>query len=814
MSTRTTGRAGRAEAMARREQTKGGRTLGAGLRATVVFALLLLTGYTAFAGVQLWQRLSQAPAQSAPDLQAKLTAAEVDAALAPVRAALGAADAGLNANTDRPLDAAEAAMAASDGHAQGIAVVSGGEVVAVTGAIPAADWRVALARTAGRPKPGALIAHGGANLLLVSGGAPIRRPRELYAAVDLAALLNDRLDDQSEVALAATGTALARGSGLALAVPAGTVQKLAHGPGSRSKPDAAAGRLSVAPAYDGALLAVSPASTGPLGFRRWADGLISLLAPLFIGIVLTLVLVRQGRSAAQGRQALDESERRVRLAVEAAHCGIWEWRLDTDLVTMSDVTGVMLGWGGGGVAHGGDVIARVATEHRERLRQALRAAADHGAFDVSFRVDRPDGRFTWIDARGQGFEPGPHGFRSVIGVALDVTEERYAEHRARQAERRLSDAIGSISEAFVLWSRNDRLLMCNDTFRSFFNIEARLLKPGSPRKAVEEIMAMAIKRRERASGASGASEAEMHDGRWLHLSERPTAEGGAVLTATDISALKRQEGDLLLKQQALEENARALAELAEKHQQASETAESASKAKSEFLANMSHELRTPLNAIIGFSEIMQREMYGPVGHARYKEYAGDILSSGQHLLALINDILDMSKIEAGKLTLRPEPLDLIEITEDVVRLIRTRAEAGGLTLALDIPNLPAVEADYRALKQILLNLLTNAVKFTPRGGRVEVSAARRGDGRIQVSVKDTGIGIAESDMERLAKPFEQIESQHSKTQQGTGLGLALTKSLVEGHGGALDIQSQAGVGTTVRFSLPAAADESAQTAAA
>jgi two-component system cell cycle sensor histidine kinase PleC len=783
-----------------------------GLRAFVVCALVLLTCFTALAGFRLWRMDGPDPAsseldQQAPYLKAKVTAAEVDAALAPIRAGLDDAGRRLQASPDRPLDAAEAAMSASDGKAEGVAVVSDGEVVAVTGAVPATEWREAQVKSGDFARIGALPAHDRLPHVFVAGAPVGHGHLALVAAVDLGALLAGRLEGQGEVVLAATGATLAKGAALAQPIGPGLIPRLAHGASVQVRSEAGPVQLAGAPAADGALLAVSagpaPPSPGPFGVRRWADALISLLVPLGTAVILALLLLRQERKAEETRRALDESERRVRLAVEAAHCGIWEWRLDADLVTMSDVTAVMLGWGGGGVADAADVIARVAEEHQERLRQALRAAAEFGAFDVSFRVDKPDGRgFTWVDARGQGFERGPEGFAAIIGVALDVTEERYAEHRARQAERRLSDAIDSVSEAFVLWSRNGRLLMCNDAFRTTFNVEARLLKPGAPRRAVEQVMAMAIKHRERLTGPVGASEVELYDGRWLHLSERGTADGGAVVTATDISALKRQEADLIQNQQRLEENARALAELAEKHQIASETAESASRAKSEFLANMSHELRTPLNAIIGFSEMMQREMFGPLGDRRYQEYSGDILSSGQHLLALINDILDMSKIEAGKLTLRPELLDLVEIVEDVIRLVRTRAEAGGLTLAVDIRKLPAVDADYRALKQILLNLLTNAVKFTPRGGRVEVSATERADGRVQVSVKDTGIGIASADLSRLAKPFEQIENQHSKTQQGTGLGLALTKSLVERHGGALEIQSMPGIGTTVSFSLP------------
>jgi two-component system cell cycle sensor histidine kinase PleC len=197
-------------------------------------------------------------------------------------------------------------------------------------------------------------------------------------------------------------------------------------------------------------------------------------------------------------------------------------------------------------------------------------------------------------------------------------------------------------------------------------------------------------------------------------------------------------------------------------------------------------------------------MFGPLGDGRYRGYATDILTSGQHLLALINDILDMSKIEAGKMNLRIEPVSLDEVVEGSVRLVRDRADAAGLALRVDLPDLPEVEADYRALKQVMLNLLSNALKFTPRGGQVTISAAQDGD-HVRVRVTDTGIGISEEDLGRLARPFEQAESQLVKTQQGSGLGLALTKSLVELHGGRLQLASQLGAGTEASFTLPVSA---------
>ena len=530
-----------------------------------------------------------------------------------------------------------------------------------------------------------------------------------------------------------------------------------------------------------------------------------LFAPMVTAAILAVLLVVQGLRADAAAKALAESEERFRLAVEAARCGIWEWDLAAGELMMSDITGVMLGWGGGGVASTEAVLEHVAAEHRERLRQALTSAAHHGAFDVSFRALRPEGGAVWIDARGQASSRKTDGgFSRIVGVALDVTEERVAQVRVQAAEARLHGAIESVPEAFVLWDRQARLVLCNQNFRTFFALEPRVLKPGGSRQAVEQLMRLSI-RQERAGPPDSPREAELADGRWVTVSERRTADGGYVVTYVDVTGLKQQEEMRRLNEERLERAREEAAELAQKYAAEKVRAEAANRAKSEFLANMSHELRTPLNAINGFSEMMATELYGPLGDTRYKGYAQDILSSGQHLLALINDVLDMSKIEAGKMSLRFEPLRLDELAEDAVRLVKNRAETAGLAVGIDVPALPDIDGDYRALKQVLLNLLSNAVKFTPRGGRIVVAAEGRRDvmgERVKVSVRDTGIGIAPQDLARLARPFEQIESQQSKTQQGTGLGLALSKSLVEMHGGVLEIESEPGHGTVVSFLLP------------
>ncbi|MET0273981.1 MAG: ATP-binding protein [Phenylobacterium sp.] len=550
------------------------------------------------------------------------------------------------------------------------------------------------------------------------------------------------------------------------------------------------------------------------GAQTQTEQLIWLTVPLAVAVALGLILLFETHRIERAHAAYTMSEQRFRLAVEAARCGIWEWDLTTDKIFMSDVTGALFGWRGG-LVDGQQVLDRVSPGHRDGLRDALATAAVYGGFDVSFRVpSQTGGRPVWIDARGQGFgDASEGGYARIIGVALDVTEERLAQARAQTAETRLRDAIESVSEAFVLWDRHGRLLMCNKNYRSFYRLDPLLLQPGATRDQVERFAQLAVRQEVIAQGGRrGVREVELADGRWVQISERDTAEGGLVVTAADITALKTQEEARRLNEEELrkavanlERSQAQLSELARKYEAEKVRAEGANQAKSEFLANMSHELRTPLNAINGFSEIMLGEMYGPLGDARYKSYAGDILNSGQHLLALINDILDMSKIEAGKMSLRFEPLSLEEVAEDAARLVRSRAEASGLTLSLEFGDLPEVEADFRAVKQVLLNLLSNAVKFTPRGGRITIRAEHRDDplgARVRVSVHDTGIGIAPDDLKRLAKPFEQIESQQAKTQQGTGLGLALTKSLVEMHGGRFELESAPGQGATASFTLP------------
>ncbi len=236
-----------------------------------------------------------------------------------------------------------------------------------------------------------------------------------------------------------------------------------------------------------------------------------------------------------------------------------------------------------------------------------------------------------------------------------------------------------------------------------------------------------------------------------------------------------------------------------------EEAQLANRTKSEFLAAMSHELRTPLNAIIGFSELMSGELLGPIGSPKYVDYANDITQSGQHLLAIINDILDLSKIEAGKMSVADEQLDLDQVIRSSLRFIAERARSANVKVAIEIAEGPLLmRGDAIKVKQILLNLLSNAVKFTPAAGRVEVHAFKDGDGRLLIVVKDTGCGMKTEDIPKALEPFRQVDSSLNRRFEGTGLGLPLSKRLIELHGGTLTIDSTVDVGTEVTVAFPAA----------
>ena len=301
------------------------------------------------------------------------------------------------------------------------------------------------------------------------------------------------------------------------------------------------------------------------------------------------------------------------------------------------------------------------------------------------------------------------------------------------------------------------------------------------------------------------------DGKVLEIRGDPLSGGGFIATYTDITDRKRAEeslrtasAELELAGSAHEMQGQKMAAMLEELSIAKQHLGAANRAKSEFLATMSHELRTPLNAIIGFSEIIGTETFGPIGNVKYRDYARDIHESGQHLLDLINDILDISKVESGMEELYEENVDISVVADSVLRLVRQRAQKHGVKLELELSDeSPALRVDVRKLKQILVNLLSNAIKFTKAGGTVTLKGWGRIESGYVFQVIDTGIGIAPEDIPKALSQFGQVDNALNRQHEGTGLGLPLTKSLVELHGGSMDLQSDVGVGTTVTVRFPA-----------
>jgi len=531
------------------------------------------------------------------------------------------------------------------------------------------------------------------------------------------------------------------------------------------------------------------------------------VAPVIFAIGLSAALSTQMNSLKSARLALGDSEKRFRLAIEGARCGVWDWDRKNDTVYLTDSFARIIGRDDAMMLSGSEFLSLFNQKDRQRISAAIRGSSKAGDIDIEAQASSLP---VWFHLRGRPWGEMQDGMTDrLVGVAIDITERKGAQARVAAAENRLRAALESMSESFVLWDPRRRLVMWNRKFRDFFDFTENGLRPGMSYSDVEAGAGQAIRSVQSGASAGEAYEMELKDGRWLHYSERATSDGGLVSVGADITDLKNQERALKDSEQRLRNtvedvrrNQQRIAELANKYEQEKIRAEEANRSKSEFLANMSHELRTPLNAVNGFSEIMLREMFGPLGDNRYVDYVKDIHTSGQHLLSLINDILDMSKIEAGKMQLQKEPVSLADIVEQSTRLVKARADEKAVRLIVELDDsIPDMTADPRAFKQVILNLLSNAVKFTPEEGRVTIRSFQY-QNRLALQVADTGIGIPKEDLPRLGRPFEQIESQHSKSHQGTGLGLALSKSLVEMHGGEMKIDSELGEGTTVTIIVP------------
>ncbi|MFQ5774294.1 MAG: PAS-domain containing protein [Kiloniellaceae bacterium] len=387
-------------------------------------------------------------------------------------------------------------------------------------------------------------------------------------------------------------------------------------------------------------------------------------------------------------------------------------------------------------------------------------------------------------------------FHAAQEENLRLLMERESAQR-RSAESRLIAAVESSSEAIILLDSEQRIVIANSQTNQLLPDIAGSIVPGAAfpdlLKQAEARGVFAYTPRDaehnevsRVAGPGArptVTEKRLADGRWLRVSRSATQEGGAVIIWSDITEMKQREEKLRL---------------------AKEQAEAANASKTNFLTGMSHELRTPLNAIIGFSEIIASEMFGSVD-PQYRGYAQDILRSGHHLLDVITDILDFAKSEEGRLQLHLDAVDAAAVIATCRKIMHDHCEKTGIALRVEAPtDLPRIQADVAKLRQILLNLLSNAVKFTPPGGEITLSASPGADGGLDIRIADTGIGMRPEDIPIALQPFRQVDSSLARKYEGTGLGLPLTKTLVELHGGSLWIESEPGKGTTVRIHLPRA----------
>ena len=543
----------------------------------------------------------------------------------------------------------------------------------------------------------------------------------------------------------------------------------------------------------------------------------------FVLLILGFAFHWQATRAREADVIYDTVRSRIDTALNRGRCGLWDWDIARGRIYWSHSMFAILGLAPRDELMTFGEVSRLVHPDDIKLYEVAAQLADAtaNAIDHEFRMLHANGSWVWLRARcemvRQPNEPGLH----LIGIAVDITEQKTLVEKTAAADLRLRDAIETIPEAFVLWDADNRLVLCNSNFQELHNLPDAAIAAGT---SYEDVVAAGRKHVIRTKVMSegptipGARtfEAQLDDGHWLHISERRTKDGGYVSVGTDITPLKQHEkklidseqrliatvADLRNSQHKLETQARQLSEMAQKYADEKNRAEEANQTKSKFLANMSHELRTPLNAVIGFSEIMESGMFGALGADKYHEYCRDIRESGQYLLDVINDILDMSKIEAGRIKLDLEDVELDPILADAhARGHRARAgqaPQGHLQHRAGHPlqGRPARGQADRA-QPALQRREVHAGGRRDHGARPAVAAARsRSPSRTPASASRATrcrSSAGRSSRSRASSP---------RRHHGSGLGLAIAKSLVELHGGAMRIFSRYGAGTIVVVRFP------------
>ncbi len=506
------------------------------------------------------------------------------------------------------------------------------------------------------------------------------------------------------------------------------------------------------------------------------------------------------RSAPQRRdRAQTVNERLLTEAQEIASLGSWEIDFGSATFLISEETRRVFGWGEDACPSTALILDTVHPDDRPAVANWLsppREGRQH-AEECFFRVLRADGKAVLLYGRSRVARSSSGRRERLVGTVQDMTRLVAVEREAHQQASFYRGIFENSVWGIFQTTADGQYLMANAALARIYGYEtptellSALTNIGG-QLYVDPTRRDAFVREMRDKGVVSGFESQVYrrDGSLIWISEScrevRTSDGRFLYyegMVEEITGRKRTEEEL---------------------RAALEAAAAANRAKSEFLGTMSHELRTPLNAIIGFSEVISGELLGPVGVPAYKTYAADVISSGRHLLTVINDILDFAKAESGRLSLREELLSVSALVEETTRFLQQRAVAAGLRMTVDLGQASvAVRADGPRLRQVLLNLIGNAIKFTPHGGRVDIRAYRSAEGEVRIEVRDSGIGMRDADVVHAFEPFHQADGSHARNHEGTGLGLAICDRLMRLHGGRVQLSSELGHGTVATVVIPA-----------